>query len=66
MPYVTDNMHKGHFPPVFLYLLLYTNTQCVILLHLSPDTVPERPSNLVLEGAKILGNIYLIHSAPSS
>lgn len=47
-----------YFPPVFLEFLLYPNTQCLILSHLSPDIVPERPNNLMLEVAKILGNMY--------
>ena len=51
-------MPVSYFPPVFLYLLPYMNTQCLILSQFSPDIVLERPGNLVLEVAKI-GAIFI-------
>lgn len=34
---VADGMPTSYFSPVFLYLLLYLNTQCLILSQFSPD-----------------------------
>lgn len=46
--------------------MLYPNIHCLIWSHLSPGTVPERPSNLMLEVAKIWGDIYLFLPVLSS